>query len=107
MTWAGQPGRLTTEPISRHSACRLQRYAWAGDGKRRPREDVASIAASNVPVLIAHGTHDRILPIDSTGRAFHDLLPEAMYAEVEGAPHGMLWTHSDEINDILARFLKG
>ncbi len=71
------------------------------------REDVASIAASNVPVLIAHGTHDRILPIDSTGRAFHDLLPEAMYAEVEGAPHGMLWTHSDEINDILARFLKG
>jgi len=25
--------------------------------------------------------------------------------EIEGAPHGMLWTHSDEINEILLRFL--
>jgi hypothetical protein len=30
-----------------------------------------------------------------------------MYAEVEGAPHGLLSTHSDEANNILARFLKG
>jgi pimeloyl-ACP methyl ester carboxylesterase len=70
------------------------------------RADVAKIAASGIPVLIAHGTHDRILPIDSTARPFHGLLPDSQYVEIEGGPHGMLWTHSDEINDALMRFLK-
>jgi pimeloyl-ACP methyl ester carboxylesterase len=70
------------------------------------RQDVAKIAAYELPILIAQGTGDRILPIDSTGRQLHNLLPNAMYVEVDAAPHGMLWTHSDEVNDILARFLK-
>lgn len=70
------------------------------------RDDVSSIRESGIPVLIVHGTHDRTLPIDATARPFHELLPNAMYAEIEGAPHGMLWTHADEVNDVLARFLK-
>jgi len=70
------------------------------------REDVTKIAASGLPVLIAHGTHDRVLPIDSTARPFRDMMPGATYVEIEGGPHGMLWTHSDEVNDALARFLK-
>ena len=75
---------------------------WTTDFRR----DVAKIAEYDVPILVAQGTSDRILPIDSTGRPLHALLPEAMYVEVDGAPHGMLWTHSEEVNDILARFLK-
>ncbi|MET3768196.1 peroxiredoxin [Marisediminicola sp. UYEF4] len=66
------------------------------------RGDIPKI---DVPTLIVHGTADRILPIDSTGREFTKLLPEAEYVEIEGAPHGMLWTHAAEINEVLLRFL--
>ncbi|MFC9919000.1 alpha/beta fold hydrolase [Agromyces binzhouensis] len=68
------------------------------------REDVAVVRSSGKPVLIVHGTHDRILPIDSTGRRFHESLPEARYIEVDGAPHGLLWTHSTEATAALLDF---
>ncbi len=41
------------------------------------------------------------------GRRFHQAFPEAQYAEIEGAPYGLLWTHSDEVNAVLAAFVKG
>ncbi|WP_328783140.1 alpha/beta hydrolase [Streptomyces canus] len=66
------------------------------------RADVAKI---DVPALIVHGTGDRILPIDSTGRPFHALLPSAEYVEIEGAPHGLLWTYAEEVNAALLSFL--
>jgi pimeloyl-ACP methyl ester carboxylesterase len=66
------------------------------------RADVAKI---DVPSLIVHGTGDRILPIDSTGRPFHALLPSAEYVEIEGAPHGLLWTYAEEVNAALLAFL--
>jgi len=69
------------------------------------RDDVKAVAASGVPSLILHGTADRILPIDATGRPFHAVLPDADYVEVEGAPHGLLWTHADEVNEALLTFL--
>lgn len=61
----------------------------------------------DVPALIVHGTEDRILPIDSTGRPFSKMLPEARYIELEGAPHGLLWTHATEVNEALLEFLAG
>jgi pimeloyl-ACP methyl ester carboxylesterase len=69
--------------------------------------DVAAVRASGRPTLIAHGTSDNILPIDQTGRPFHQALPEAQYVEIEGAPHGMLWTHAQEVNEVLLPFVKG
>jgi pimeloyl-ACP methyl ester carboxylesterase len=66
------------------------------------RADVAKI---DVPVLILHGSGDRILPVDSTARPFHALLPSAEYVEIEGAPHGLLWTHAEEVNAALLAFL--
>lgn len=70
------------------------------------RSDVKTIADYGMPVMILHGTHDRVLPIDATARPFHAMLPDADYVEIEGAPHGLLWTYSDEVNDALLRFLK-
>lgn len=65
----------------------------------------ADIPKIDVPALILHGTADNILPIDATGRRFHKLLPSATYVEIEGAPHGLLWTHGDEVNRALLSFL--
>ena len=71
------------------------------------REDVAKIAKLTLPILIMHGTADRILPIDATARPFHNLVPHATYVEIEGAPHGLLWTHAEEVNEALLSFIKG
>ena len=65
----------------------------------------ADIEKIDVPALILHGTADRILPIDATGREFAKRLPDARYVEIEGAPHGLLWTHADEVNAALLAFL--
>ena len=67
-----------------------------------PTDFRADIPAINVPTLIVH---DNILPIEVTGRKFAALLPDATYAEVEGAPHGLLWTHGAEVNEHLLGFL--
>lgn len=66
------------------------------------RGDIPKI---DVPALILHGTADNILPIDSTGRLFAKALPSAEYVEIEGAPHGLLWTHAAEVNQALLGFL--
>jgi pimeloyl-ACP methyl ester carboxylesterase len=65
----------------------------------------ADIEKIDVPTLILHGTADRILPIDATGRRFAKALPQATYVEVEGAPHGLLWTHAAEVTEALLGFL--
>ncbi|KRB36676.1 alpha/beta fold hydrolase [Microbacterium sp. Root180] len=67
------------------------------------RGDIGSI---DVPTLILHGTADNILPIDATARRFRKLLPDATYVEIDGAPHGLLWTHGAEVNEALLAFLR-
>ena len=66
----------------------------------------ADIRKIDVPALILHGTADNLTPIDATGRPLHALLPDADYIEVDGAPHGLLWTHADEVNEALLAFTK-
>ena len=69
------------------------------------RGDVEAVRAAGKPSLILHGTADNILPIAATGRRFHEAFPEAEYVEIDGAPHGLLWTHADEVNAALRSFL--
>jgi non-heme chloroperoxidase len=69
------------------------------------RADVEAVRASAKPTLILHGTADAILPIDATARRFRQMVPDADYVEVEGAPHGLLWTHAEEVNAALLAFL--
>ncbi|MGH8963939.1 MAG: alpha/beta fold hydrolase [Actinomycetes bacterium] len=70
------------------------------------RPDLSKVAETGVPALIVHGTADRILPIDATAREFTKRLPNAKYVEIEGAPHGFLWTHADEVTQALLDFLR-
>lgn len=71
-----------------------------------PTDFRSDIAAIDVPTLIVHGDADRILPIDATARRFAKQLPSATYVEIAGAPHGMLWTHADEVTATLVDFLQ-
>jgi non-heme chloroperoxidase len=60
---------------------------------------------NNVPTLVVHGDADRILPIDATARRLPDLIADCRLVEIPGAPHGMLWTHAAEVNEVLLEFL--
>ncbi|MET9556680.1 alpha/beta hydrolase [Streptomyces sp. NPDC006645] len=87
----------SSAPVAAHAVV----SAWIEDF----RTDVEAVRASGKPALILHGTADRILPIDATARRFRRDLPDARYVEIEGAPHGLLWTHADEVNSALRDFL--
>ncbi|MFD3827337.1 alpha/beta fold hydrolase [Streptomyces sp. NPDC058625] len=65
----------------------------------------ADLPKIDVPTLILHGTADRILPIEATGEPFRRALPQAEYVVIDGAPHGLLWTHAQEVTDALLAFL--
>lgn len=88
---------VTSAPVAAYAVV----PAWLEDF----RNDVKAVEQAGKPTLILHGTKDNILPIDATARRFHEAVPEAEYVEIEGAPHGLLWTHADEVNSALASFL--
>ena len=88
---------MTGAPVAAHAVV----SSWLEDF----RGDVEAVRLSGLPALILHGTADNILPIDATARRFHQALPEADYVEIDGAPHGLLWTHADDVNAALRTFL--
>ena len=73
--------------------------AWLTDF----REELKNI---NVPVLIIHGDADRILPLAATGKRVPSFIKRSRLVVIQGAPHGMNWTHAEEINSELLTFLR-
>jgi len=65
------------------------------------RPDLAKI---DIPVLVLHGSEDRILPIDACGARTHELIKENDYIPIDGAGHGLCWTHAEEVNAHLVPF---
>ena len=66
------------------------------------REELKRI---NIPVLIMHGNADRILPLAATGKRTPEFVKGSRLVVIKGAPHGMNWTHAEEINRELLAFL--
>jgi len=63
------------------------------------------LSAFNVPTLVVHGTDDKTVPIDVTSRQAVQGISKATLIEYEGAPHGLLATHKERINNDLVEFL--
>jgi len=59
----------------------------------------------DVPTLIIHGDADRILPIGATAIPLAKSIKGAQLVVIAGAPHGLLWTHADQVNAELVKFL--
>jgi len=66
------------------------------------RGDVAQI---RVPMLVIQGDDDRILPYPNTGRRLPGLLSDMQMVVIEGGPHAIAWTHDDQVNSALLKFL--
>jgi non-heme chloroperoxidase len=86
---AGASPRGTLECVS----------AWGTDFRK-------DLAAIKVPTLVIHGDDDRILPIAATGTRIHEEIKGSRFVVVAGGPHGLLWTHADNVNSALLKFLK-
>src|SRR3954466_2911976 len=67
------------------------------------RDDLPKI---DVPMLVMHGTEDRILPYEATAARLRDeaLIADLTVVAVEDGPHNIGWTHPDEVNRALLEF---
>jgi non-heme chloroperoxidase len=59
------------------------------------------------PTLVIHGTADMSAPLELTGRRTAKLMPNCELTIYEGAPHGLMLTHTDRLNSDLVAFIRG
>ena len=67
------------------------------------RPDLASF---NVPTLVVHGTKDKTVPIDATGRQVAEKVSDAKLIEYDGEPHAVFATQTERLGDDLLAFMK-
>lgn len=60
----------------------------------------------DIPTLIVHGDDDQIVPIGPAALACSKLVKNAILKVYAGAPHGIAYTHKDQLNADLLAFLK-
>ncbi|GII57847.1 arylesterase [Planotetraspora thailandica] len=66
----------------------------------------ADLPKLDVPVLVITGDQDRILPKEVTGDRLKGLIGDLQYVVIEGGPHAIAWTHTDQVNSALLGFLR-
>ena len=64
------------------------------------------LAFFTVPTLIVHGTADKTVPIDATGRESARAISGSTFIEYDGAPHGLFATHREKLVSDLLAFLQ-
>jgi len=72
--------------------------AWLEDFRK-------DISRNDLPTMIIHGDDDHILPANVTSRRQAKLIKDVKFIEIKGGSHGLPWTHAEEINAELVRFL--
>jgi non-heme chloroperoxidase len=60
----------------------------------------------DVPTLIVHGDDDQVVPIGAAGLSSSKLVKNSILKIYKGAPHGLVYTHKDKLNDDLLEFIK-
>lgn len=63
------------------------------------------LQAFTVPTLVIHGTSDKTVPIDPTGRAAANGISGSKLIEYDGEPHGLFATAPERLNRDLIEFL--
>ena len=66
------------------------------------RADVAKI---DVPMLLIQGDDDRVLPYPKTGHRLPGMIRDLQADIIEGGPHAIAWTHADQVNSALLKFM--
>ena len=66
------------------------------------REDLKRI---DIPTLVIHGDQDRIVPFPNSGKRMPDFVKDSKLVVVKDGPHGIAWTHAEEVNREILNFL--
>ena len=72
---------------------------WSGTDFR------GDLAKITIPTLVIHGTSDKTVPIENSGRRAVSLLANAELIEYDGEPHGLIATAPKKFNEDLLAFL--
>jgi non-heme chloroperoxidase len=101
------PGRIGPQALDAAfavccTASPLATYACVDSWLTDFRGDLPKI---DVPVLAVHGTADRILPFEATAKRLPGLVKDLQLVTVDGGPHNIGWTHTDEVNAAVLRFI--
>jgi len=72
--------------------------AWGTDFR-------ADLQRIDVPTLVVHGDADRILPLAATGTPTQQAVKGSRLVVVKDGPHGLNWTHAEEVNRELLKFV--
>jgi non-heme chloroperoxidase len=59
----------------------------------------------DIPTLVIHGDQDRIVPFPNSGKRTAALVKGSKLVVIEGGPHGIAWTHTDQVNQAVMEFL--
>lgn len=66
------------------------------------RKDIDRI---DVPTMVIQGDADRIVPLSASGERTARLVKGTQLFTVKDGPHAVTWTHADEVNAELVKFL--
>ncbi len=66
----------------------------------------AEMRRIDVPTLIVHGDRDRSMPAELTGKPSAELIPGSRLLVYPGAPHGLMFTHMDQLHADLLSFMR-
>ena len=67
------------------------------------RQDMSKI---DVPTMFVHGDADQIVPLEVSATEAHKLVEGSRLEVLEGAPHGLIFTHTEKLNRLLLEFLR-
>jgi non-heme chloroperoxidase len=65
----------------------------------------ADLPKIDVPVLAIHGDDDQVLPISKTSQRLPGTVKDLDVVVIDGGPHAIPWTHADQVNSLLVKFL--
>jgi non-heme chloroperoxidase len=65
----------------------------------------ADLPRIDVPMLVIQGDDDRVLPYPKTGQRLPGMIKDLQMVVVEQGPHAISWTHSDQVNSALLKFM--
>jgi non-heme chloroperoxidase len=65
----------------------------------------ADLPKLDIPMLVIQGDDDRVLPYPKTGLRLPGMIKDLQMDVIEQGPHAICWTHADQVNSALLKFL--
>jgi non-heme chloroperoxidase len=65
----------------------------------------ADLPKIDVPMLVIQGDDDRVLLFPKTGQRLPRMIKDLQLVSIEQGPHAIAWTHSDQVNAALQKFI--